>query len=78
MEGDATLSRRIARLNMHSIGKKSARYDKRHFCLVLLYQRMERTLVRSLHSGDPVVVGYTLQYVTPGTLAILRLSLRSR
>jgi hypothetical protein len=27
MEGDATLSRRIARLNMHSIGKKSARYD---------------------------------------------------
>jgi hypothetical protein len=25
-EGDATLSRRIARLNIHSIGKKSARY----------------------------------------------------
>ncbi len=65
MEGDATLSRRIARLNMHSIGKKSARYDRRHFCLGLLYQRMENTLVKSLHSGDPDVMGYTLQCVTP-------------
>ncbi len=31
MEGDATLSRRIARLNMHSIGKKSARYNIKAF-----------------------------------------------